>query len=82
MSIDTVKMVNLAQLDSETGGAGLRCVELGGTCTIESLGSVSDSDLQAAVESHIAGPADTRTVDEKLAVSGLTVSELRSALGL
>ncbi len=82
MSVDTTKTINLAQLDEETGGGGLHRTTVGDTCEIVSLDGVSDADLQTAIDAHVAGPDDTRTVDEKLAQAGLTVDELRSALGL
>jgi len=82
MSVTTDKTINLAELDEETGGGGLHCTSMDGACEITSLDGVSDADLQIAVDAHVAGPEDTRTVDEKLAQAGLTVSELRSALGL
>jgi len=82
MSVTTTKTVNLAQLDEETGGGGLHCTTVGDTCEIVSLDGVSDADLEAAVNTHVAGPEDTRTVEEKLAQSGLNLAELSAALGL
>jgi hypothetical protein len=82
MSVTTNKTINLAELDEETGGGGLHCTSMDGACEITSLDGVSDADLQIAVDAHVAGPEDTRTVDEKLAQAGLTIAELSTALGL
>ena len=53
-----------------------------GTCEIVSLDGVSDADLQTAIDAHVPGPEDSRTVEERLAQSGLTLAELSTALGL
>ncbi len=82
MSVTTEKTVNLAQLDAETGGGGLSRTTLDGVHDVESLADVSDAALQAAIDTHVAGPEDTRTVDQKLEQSGLTLAELSDALGL
>jgi hypothetical protein len=85
-TVTTSKDINLSQLDAELGGFGLCGDENDPAAKIVMVAtesSVTQSDLAAAVDAHVAGPDDdTRTVDEKLAEAGLTVDELRSALGL
>ena len=85
-SVTTSKDINLSQLDAELGGFGLCSNENDPAAKIVMVAtesSVTQDELATAVDAHVAAPdEDTRTVDEKLAEAGLTVSELQSALGL
>ena len=85
-TVTTSKDINLSQLDAELGGFGLCADENDPAAKIVMVAnesSVTQDDLAAAVDAHVAGPdADTRTVDQKLEQSGLTLAELSDALGL
>ena len=80
----TNKEINLSQLDKETGGKGL-------------IGNFNDADkklvlpadnndlteaqLEAAIAAHLAN-VEVLTVADKLASVGLSVTDLKEALGL
>ena len=84
-TVTTSKDINLSQLDAELGGFGLCGDENDPAAKIVMVAnesSVTQSDLAAAVDAHVAGPDDIRTVGEKLADAGLTLAELSTALGL
>ena len=81
----TNKEINLAQLDKELGGQGLvadfnnsqkKLIKLADGSTI------TEAELEAAIEAHIALPEPEPTVEEKLASVGLNLDDLKVALGL
>jgi len=81
----TATAVNLAQLDTDLGGHGLtmNAENDGAKIVAVSDGSpVTQADLDAAVAAHAAQPNPEPTLDEKLASVGVTVAEIRTALGL
>jgi len=81
--ITTTKKINLAQLDAELGAGGLNMDSLNGTNTITAIDSkITDAKLQAAVNAHIAVDDLQPTIAEKLAYVGLSVNDLKAALGL
>lgn len=79
----TTKKINLAQLDAELKAGGLNMESLDGTNTITAFDSkITDAQLKAAVDAHVAQPSPEPTLDDKLASVGLSVADLKSALGL
>ena len=81
--ITTTKEINLAQLDSEIGSYGLNMDSFDGTQTIEPVkdSPVSKDQLQSAVDAHV-GIFPELSISEKLASVGLSVDDLKAALGL
>lgn len=80
--IETNKKINLGQLSKELDNAPLNMAEKNGTYFIESCdGSVSLTELENAIDSHIAS-FEEPSVAEKLASVGLSVEDLKVALGL
>lgn len=80
------KRINLAQLDKELNGLGLNATrdENG---EIEFVGltennPASEDDLKNAIKNHIAQDEPDLTVEQKLASVGLSVDDLKNALGL
>ena len=80
----TNKEINLAQLDKETGGKGL----IGDFNDAEKKlilpadnNDITEAQLEAAIAAHIAN-VETLTTAEKLASVGLSVTDLKTALGL
>jgi antitoxin component HigA of HigAB toxin-antitoxin module len=81
--VKTNKKVNLAQLDAELKAGGLNMESFDGTNTITALDSkITDAQLQAAVDAHVAQEAPEPTIAEKLSSVGLSVADLKAALGL
>ena len=83
--ITTNKKINLLQLDQELGGQGLvadfndsknKIIKLADNST------VTQAELEAAVQAHIALPESEPTVEQKLASVGLNLEDLKTALGL
>jgi hypothetical protein len=80
----TNKQINLAQLDQETGGKGLVADF---TDTDKKLilptenNDLSEAQLEAAIAAHVAN-SEQPTVAERLANVGLSVADLKKALGL
>lgn len=87
--ITTTKKINLAQLDAELNANGLSMESINGLHTITALDeTITDKQLQAAVDAHDALPTDAEKVaaakeaaQAKLAALGLTTDDLK-ALGL
>jgi hypothetical protein len=80
----TSKIVNLAQLDTELGGHGLIADfndESQKVISVADNSPVTEAELVAAIESHTAVFTEP-TIAEKLASVGLSVNELKAALGL
>jgi hypothetical protein len=81
----TSKEINLGQLDKELGGKGLSadfndpdnkliiCAE---------ASDVTEAQLEAAIAAHIALPDPEPTVADKLARVGLSIEDIKTALGL
>ena len=81
--IKTTKEINFTQLTEELGGRGLLAEWDENEKTISSAeGDITDGELQAAIDSHIAQPIPQPTVAEKLASVGLHLDDLKEALGL
>ena len=80
------KEVNLSQLDSELNGKGLiasldenkQIIEIG----LGDNNDATETELQAAITAHKAAPVTQPTIDEKLASVGLSVDDLKVALGI
>lgn len=82
VKVTTGKEINLIQLDQELGGKGL-CIDkndpLAKVITTADDSNVTQSQLEAAIEAHVA-VFTPPTVAEKLAAAGLTIEELKAAL--
>jgi hypothetical protein len=81
----TSKEINLVQLDNELGGKGL-VADLS-DATKKLIKPADDSDvteaqLEAGIAAHIAVTDPEPTVADKLASVGLSVTDLKAALGL
>lgn len=80
----TSKTINLAQLDNELGGHGLVADfndETKKIITVADNSPVTEVELAAAIDSHTAVFTEP-TIIEKLASVGLSVDDLKAALGL
>ena len=79
------KKINLEQLDKELNGLGLiASVDDNNEVTAVGLAennNATETDLKAAIDAHIAEFKEL-TVEEKLASVGLTLDDLKTALGL
>jgi hypothetical protein len=80
------KPINLAQLDQELNGLGL-IADLDDDKKIISVGlaennNATEVELKSAIDAHKAQPDPEPTVSEKLASVGLSIDELKNALGL
>lgn len=81
----TSKEINLSQLDKELGGKGLNgdfndpSKKL---ITPANDSDVTEAQLEAAIAAHVAIPEEEATVADKLASVGLSVDDLKAALGL
>jgi hypothetical protein len=80
----TSKEINLRQLDEELGGQGL-VADFNDSNNKLILpaehSTVTEQELEAAIESHIAVAYPEPSVAEKLASVGLSLEELKAALG-
>lgn len=83
--IITSKEINLSQLGRELGNRGL----VGNFTNPQQKlikpadgSTITEIELQAAIEAHIAIPEPEPTVEEKLASVGLNLTDLKTALGL
>jgi hypothetical protein len=82
--ITTSKEVNLVQLDAELGGHGLVADfndEANKKITPAEGSSVTETELAAAIDAHVA-VFHEQTVAEKLASVGLSIDDLKVALGV
>jgi hypothetical protein len=80
----TSKEINLKQLDEELGGKGLIAdfTDSNNKLIKTADGSdITEEQLEAAIVAHIALPSAGPTITEKLASVGLSIEELRTALG-
>ena len=81
----TSKEINLAQLDKELGGKGLNgdFNDPKKKLILPTENSdVTEQELEVAIAAHIALPEPEPTVADKLASVGLSVTDLKTALGL
>jgi hypothetical protein len=81
----TNKEINLSQLDKELGGKGLNgdFNDLTKKLILPTENSdVTEQELEVAIAAHIALPEPEPTVADKLASVGLSVTDLKTALGL
>lgn len=81
----TNKEINLKQLDQELGSKGLIANlndPLNKLILPSENSDVTESQLQNAIEKHIALPEQQPTVAEKLASVGLSIEDLKAALGV
>jgi hypothetical protein len=81
----TSKEININQLNKELGLKGLvfnlNDPENKIILPAENSG-LTEAELEAAIDAHIALPSAEPTVAEKLASVGLSVDDLKAALGL
>jgi hypothetical protein len=81
----TSKDINLAQLDKELGSKGLVADFNDDNKKIilpADESDVTEAQLEAGIAAHIAIPDPEPTVADKLARVGLSVDEIKAALGL
>lgn len=80
----TNKEINLYQLDQELGGKGL-IADLNDDKKKLILPSensdVTEAELEAAIATHVAQSSEP-SIEDKLANAGLSIAELKAALGL
>ena len=80
----TSKAINLAQLDQELGGKGL-IADLNDDKKKLILPSensdVTEAQLEAAIAAHVA-KSNEPSIEDKLANAGLSIADLKAALGL
>jgi hypothetical protein len=80
----TSKAINLSQLDKELGGKGL-IADLNNDKEKLILPSensdVTESELEAAIAVHVAKSSEP-SIEDKLANAGLSIADLKAALGL
>ena len=81
--ITTNKKINLAQLDAELKAGGLNMDSLNGTNTITAIDpKITDAKLEAAIAAHTAIDDPEPTIADKLASVGLSIDDLKAALGV
>lgn len=83
--ITTSKEINLSQLTQELKGIGLIANFTDPANKIIGVAddfNLSDSDLEKAVASHTAVDTQSLSVTDKLALVGLSLDDLKAALGL
>jgi hypothetical protein len=81
----TSKEINLNQLDKELNSQGLIADFTNSQKKIikpADNSTVTEAELEAAIEAHIALPEPEPTVEQKLASVGLNLDDLKVALGL
>lgn len=79
--ITTNKKINLAQLDAELNANGLNMESLNGEHTIWAIDEkITDAQLKAAIDAHIAKDDPVPSLEDKLASVGLSIAELKAAL--
>ena len=81
----TSKEINLSQLDKELGSKGLNGDfndPLKKLITPADNSNVTEAQLEAAIDDHVAQAEPEATVADKLASVGLSVDDLKAALGL
>lgn len=79
----TTKKINLAQLDAELNAGGLNMESKDGEHTISAIDDkITDAQLKAAIDAHVAQEDAEPSIVEKLASVGVSVDDLKAALGL
>jgi hypothetical protein len=79
----TTKKINLAQLDKELNAGGLNMETHDGKHTIWPVSEkITEAKLEAAVDAHIAIDDPQPTIADKLASVGLSIDDLKAALGV
>ena len=80
----TSKEINLAQLDKELGSKGLvaNFTDPASKVILPAEGNdISENQLEEAIDNHIA-LFEEPTIEQKLAIVGLNLDDLKTALGL
>lgn len=80
------KPINLQQLDQELNGKGLNAtldknkniIEI----TLADNNDANEEELANAINAHIAKATPEPSIEQKLASVGLTIDDLKAALGL
>ena len=81
--ITTTKKINLAQLDTELNAGGLNMDSLNGEHTITAIDpKITEAQLKAAIDAHVAQDDAEPSIIEKLASVGVSIDDLKVALGL
>jgi hypothetical protein len=83
--ITTDKAINIIQLDKELGNQGLSFDLNDSTAKIiitSDESKVTQKQLEDAIDKHIAQPIEKPTVADKLKRAGITLDELKEALGI
>lgn len=81
--VKTTKKINLAQLDQELNAGGLNMESIDGEHTISAVNdNVTKAQLEAAIAAHVAVDDPQPTIAEKLASVGLSIEDLKAALGV
>lgn len=81
--VKTTKKINLAQLDAELNAGGLNMDSLNGEHTISAIDEkITDAQLKAAIDAHVAQADPEPSIVQKLASVGVSVDDLKAALGL
>jgi len=81
--VKTTKKINLAQLDAELNANGLNMLSFEEEHTITAIHEkITDAQLKAAIDAHVAQEDPEPSLTEKLASIGLSVDDLKAALGL
>jgi hypothetical protein len=81
----TSKDINLSQLDKELGSKGLIADfndDKKKLILPSDESDLTEAQLEAGIAAHVALPDPELTVADKLAKVGLTVNEIKAALGL
>jgi hypothetical protein len=79
----TSKEINLSQLDAELGNQGLIANTNDSKKKLilpADNSTITESELEAAIEAHVAMPERQLTLAEKLESIGLDIEELKAAL--
>jgi len=81
--LKTTKKINLAQLDAELDAGGLNMDSLNGEHTITAIDpKITEAQLKAAIDAHVAQDDAEPSIIEKLASVGVSIDDLKVALGL
>jgi len=81
--VTTKKKINLAQLDKELNAGGLNMETINDEHTISPIDNkITKTQLEAAIAAHVAVDDPQPTVAEKLASVGLSLDDLKAALGV
>jgi len=81
--ITTTKKINLSQLDNELKAGGLNMETLDNAHTITPVNpKITEAQLRSAIDAHVAAEDPQPTITEKLASVGLSIDDLKAALGL